>query len=740
MKSGNLLAFLKAIPNTYSTTLFSDSISIGLALMALTLVSPIVGLSGLLALLIAMLATRSLGFEAWDSSSGVLSFNSLLIGLAVGYYYPYSGVATLNVHFFGLLIVASLSTMFIYIGLNYLTQSLLKMPSMSLAFSIAAVFFWYYLVRGGYFSGFGFQKPLLFQHQLQLSWFWQDYFLSLGSIMFVPDVIVGIMLAIVLFMITRIGFMLSLVGWSICYFLLQYTNLGSTYGMFFPGFNLILISMAVGSVFLIPGKSSYLLAIFATVVGFLLAYAMSGKYYYSDLMSGRPSFLYLPIFAFPVNIVVLGLIYAMRLRLHQRSPILNEYGILHPEKALDAYLSRYRRFASAGVPQIQMPVSGQWLITQGHNGAHTHKKDWALAWDFEIVDKSGNKAPDDQTALADYYCYSKAVYAAAAGYVSKVVNSIQDNPIGDVNTVDNWGNYISINHGYGFYTLYAHLKEGSVKVAEGDYIKMGEKIGQVGNSGRSFVPHLHFQAQAAIDAGSRTIFSHILNYKILQADGSYQFVASGVPKEGELISPLVPEKDLTNILQLGYGQSQSFEVESSQGTTVETWKVDLDLYGTHSIVADCGSRLEFSVYQGIFNVLNLKGKRKSALSAFAFAAGRIPWIENQSVSWRDEPSLSVAMNPFWKNLSLFLIPFFKPIRVQSSATLSSQEKMLEISGTTELRLLGLSLKTYKTDLQLSRDSGIIQITLDCDGKNLLKAKHIEHKESNDVQENPDLDS
>jgi hypothetical protein len=146
------------------------------------------------------------------------------------------------------------------------------------------------------------------------------------------------------------------------------------------------------------------------------------------------------------------------------------------------------------------------------------------------------------------------------------------------------------------------------------------------------------------------------------------------------------------------------------------------------------------VYQGIFNVLNLKGKRKSALSAFAFAAGRIPWIENQNVSWRDEPSLSVAMNPFWKNLSLFLIPFFKPIRVQSSATLSSQEKMLEISGTTELRLLGLSLKTYKTDLQLSRDSGIIQITLDCDGKNLLKAKHIEHKESNDVQENPDLDS
>lgn len=731
MKPGNLSAFIRAIPNAYSATLYSDSWAIGLALMALTFVSPIVGLAGILALLTAMLASRGLGFEAWDSASGVLSFNSLLIGLAIGYYYPYSGAATLSAHFFGLLIIAALATFFLYVGVNYLVQSLFKIPSMSLAFSIAAVFFWYYLVRGGYFTGLNFQKPLLFTHQLQLSWFWQDYFLSLGSIMFVPDVISGIMLAVVLFMITRIGFMLSLVGWSICYALLQYTALGSTYGMFFPGFNLILISMAVGSVFLIPGKSSYLLAIFATVVGFLLAYAMSGKYYYSDLMSGRPSFLYLPIFAFPVNIVVIALIYAMRLRLQHRSPVLNDYGILHLEKALDAYLSRYRRFASAGVPQIQMPVTGQWLITQGHNGAHTHKKDWALAWDFEMVDSSGKKYSQNQESCADYYGFGKAVYAAAAGYVSKVVNSIPDNPIGTVNTIDNWGNYVSINHGYGFFTLYAHLKEGSVKLAEGDYIKMGEKVGQLGNSGRSYVPHLHFQAQAAIDAGSRTIYSHITNYKVMQADG-YRFVASGVPEEGEMVSPLVPEKDLTNILRLGYGQTQLFEVEDSSGTREESWKVELDLAGNHSIVADNGSKLDFSVYQGIFNVLNLTGKRRSALSAFALAAGRIPWVENQSVSWHDEPSLSVAMNPFFKNITLFLIPFFKPIRMLNTATMTTMDKVLEIRGNTELSVMGLRVVNYQTVLRLSRDSGIREIILTREGKTLLKAKQIEDKENINV--------
>ena len=731
MKWGNLRAFLKAIPNAYSTTLFSDSIGIGLALMALTFVSPIVGLAGIIGLLTAMLASRSLGFEGWDSKSGVLSFNSLLIGLAIGYYYPYSGISTLNVHFFGLILIASLATMFLYVGINYLTQSLFKMPSMSLAFSLAAVFFWYYLVRGGYFSGLNFQKPLIFSHQLQLSWFWQDYFLSLGSIMFVPDVIVGIMVALVLLMITRIGFMLSLLGWSICFTLLKYTNMGSTYGMFFPGFNLILISMAVGSVFLIPGKSSYLLAIFATLTGFLLAFAMSGKYYYSDLMSGRPSFLYLPIFAFPVNIVVIALVYSLRLRLHQRSPVLNDYGILHPEKALDAYLSRYRRFVSTGIPQIQMPVNGQWLITQGHNGTHTHKKDWALAWDFEIEDTSGKKYSDHQESLSDYYCYGKAVYAAAAGYVSKMVNSIPDNPIGDVNTVDNWGNYVSINHGYGFYTLYAHLKEGSIKLAEGDYIKMGEKLGLVGNSGRSFVPHLHFQAQAAIDAGSRTVFSHIINYKVLQADGSYRFEASGIPEEGDKISPLVPEKDLTNILQLGYGQTQSFEVTDSTGSRIESWKVDLDLMGNHSVVSDSGTILDFSVYQGIFNALNLRGKRRSALSAFAFAAGRIPWTENQCITWKDEPSLSVVMNPFWQNLTLFLIPLFKPIRVRSSSTLRAEAGQLCLESSTELSVLGLTVSNYEAKLTLSRKEGIKEITLFRQKERILHATHMAYKEQSD---------
>jgi len=41
--------------------------------------------------------------------------------------------------------------------------------------------------------------------------------------------------------------------------------------------------------------------------------------------------------------------------------------------------------------------------------------------------------------------------------------------------------------------LYAHLKSGSIEVEKGDRVKKGQRLGQVGNSGFSSTPHLHFQ-------------------------------------------------------------------------------------------------------------------------------------------------------------------------------------------------------------------------------------------------------
>lgn len=54
-----------------------------------------------------------------------------------------------------------------------------------------------------------------------------------------------------------------------------------------------------------------------------------------------------------------------------------------------------------------------------------------------------------------------------------------------------YGNTIEINHGFGYITRYAHLKAFSTKL--GKKVVRGEVIGQVGNTGKSTGPHLHYE-------------------------------------------------------------------------------------------------------------------------------------------------------------------------------------------------------------------------------------------------------
>jgi len=56
-----------------------------------------------------------------------------------------------------------------------------------------------------------------------------------------------------------------------------------------------------------------------------------------------------------------------------------------------------------------------------------------------------------------------------------------------------FGNYIEIDHGNGYVTVYGHLSSRDVKM--GDKVYRGQKIGEVGNTGRSTAPHLHYEVK-----------------------------------------------------------------------------------------------------------------------------------------------------------------------------------------------------------------------------------------------------
>jgi len=75
------------------------------------------------------------------------------------------------------------------------------------------------------------------------------------------------------------------------------------------------------------------------------------------------------------------------------------------------------------------------------------------------------------------------VVAAKAGRVSRVANA------GNVS----YGRWIEINHGNGYTTRYAHLSRQVVSV--GQSVAQGQKIGEVGSTGGSTGPHLHYEVR-----------------------------------------------------------------------------------------------------------------------------------------------------------------------------------------------------------------------------------------------------
>lgn len=56
-----------------------------------------------------------------------------------------------------------------------------------------------------------------------------------------------------------------------------------------------------------------------------------------------------------------------------------------------------------------------------------------------------------------------------------------------------YGYYVKIDHGYGYETLYGHMRNYIVK--KGQKVKRGEIIGYVGNTGKSTAPHLHYEVR-----------------------------------------------------------------------------------------------------------------------------------------------------------------------------------------------------------------------------------------------------
>lgn len=154
---------------------------------------------------------------------------------------------------------------------------------------------------------------------------------------------------------------------------------------------------------------------------------------------------------------------------------------------------------------------GRWFASGGYAGKAGHRKalfpqgntlvnaqryaiDWLLMTDDNHAFKGEGKN------CAHFAGYGKPLIAVADGTVVGVIDRFEDQvpgtAKGDQLPFYPGGNTAVIDIGDGNYAFYAHMKPGSVKVKEGQRVKRGDHIGDLGSSGNSSAPHLHFHVMS----------------------------------------------------------------------------------------------------------------------------------------------------------------------------------------------------------------------------------------------------
>lgn len=154
--------------------------------------------------------------------------------------------------------------------------------------------------------------------------------------------------------------------------------------------------------------------------------------------------------------------------------------------------------AETGAPLLSSPIAcevGKDCFVQ--NYVDTDSSSEARDYECGSLTYDGHKGTDIR--LRNYVEMDKGVdvLAAAPGVVLRLRDEMDDVSVREVGIEAikdrEAGNSVIVDHGDGWVTQYAHMKLGSIVVKPGDTIEAGTKLGQVGLSGMTEFPHLHFE-------------------------------------------------------------------------------------------------------------------------------------------------------------------------------------------------------------------------------------------------------
>jgi len=211
-------------------------------------------------------------------------------------------------------------------------------------------------------------------------------------------------------------------------------------------------------------------------------------------------------------------------------------------------------------PQLSFPLRGNWIALKppGHHpfaidfmkpcskGKRFHKSNFLkyllnginvsqyYGWKEPIfspvngtIELVSDGYPDNEktSLISTIWIWFRATYLFKPDLTAKVID-IQPNA----------GNYIMIKSESGEIAFMAHMRSNSILVEKGDIVKIGDKLGEIGNSGNTTAPHLHLNIfdQAEILLKSKVLEFVFPQYEYCK-NGNWVETTNDFPLKKQLI-------------------------------------------------------------------------------------------------------------------------------------------------------------------------------------------------------------
>ncbi len=617
---------LRAVCAATAEIVFLRGVRVGALLLSAMLLQPSVLIVGLIGVLATVAFARVTQLGQTYLERGPFLFNPLLAGLGVGYLFQPSAASVFLAAIAGILAFVLTWT------LAHVLRTFFFLPVLSLPFVAVR---WSVHLAAFRYAGLQHAQVHAYAYSIGLPVPLEGFLRTLGMIFFLPNVWVGIVVALLLLVNSRIQFLLAVSSYTLGSCIRGILTGTFAYVYYDPAaLNYILVALAIGGFYLLPSPQSYTLAALGVALAAVLSEAVSVFWVAVGL----------PVHALPYNLVTLLLLYLLGLVGHQ---LLARYPQSSPEKTLDYELTARRRYQGSG-RSLALPFTGRWVVWQGFDGQWTHQGLWRHAYDFLIRDDRGLTYCDTGLQLTDYYAFQKPVLSPIRGWVVWVMRDLPDGEIGSVDQDHNWGNNVVLYDARGFYVELSHFAQNSIVVNQGDYIERGALLGRCGNSGYSPQPHIHIQVQLTPVLGAATV---PFSFASLMVDG--EFCAEGTPPVDAMLEPVTPDIALSKALTFPLDTQLHFST-LQKGRAIGQLTVTVRMAADASFYLDSGkAKLFFSRDEDRFMFHRLDGK-DPRLALLFLAMPKLPLARREGQQLFDYLPISMVVT----DLRLILYQFF----------------------------------------------------------------------------------